>query len=48
MKAVMEPFKRLVGSSEHSKPDNFKKLSILAQILSFLLKNTIIGLFSQI
>ena len=36
MKIVMEP------SSEDSKSDNFKKLSVLAQILSFLQKNACI------
>ena len=29
-------FKRLVRNPEYSKSDNFKKLSVLAQILSFL------------
>ena len=28
-------FKKLVRNSEYSKSDNFKKLSVLAQILSF-------------
>ena len=32
-------FKKLVRNSEYSKSDNFKKLSVLAQILSFLQKN---------
>ena len=29
-------FKKLVRNSEYSKSDNFKKLSVLAQLLSFL------------
>ena len=38
MKTVTEPSKKLVRDYEYSKSDNFKKLSVLAQILSFLYK----------
>ena len=31
-----ETFNRLLRNSEHSNPENFKKPSVLAQILSFL------------
>ena len=33
-----ETFEKLVRNSEHSKSDNFKKLSALAKILRFKLK----------
>ena len=34
-KTAMKPMKKLIRNSEYSKSDNFKKFSVLAQILSF-------------
>ena len=44
MNIVMEPLK-LIGNFECSKSDSFKKLSILAQILSLFLQKVHVALF---
>ena len=36
MKTAMERFKKLIRNSQYSNSDNSKRLSVLAQILSFL------------
>ena len=42
-KIVIEPFEKLVRNSEYSKSDDFKKLSVLAQIISSFWKKCVIA-----